>query len=50
MTEPAAVEPPRLPNEEQAKGPEFVDTDDQDNDEVGDLELPEDFEDEGAAR
>lgn len=48
MTEPAAVEPPRLPDEEQAKGPEFFDTDDQDNDEVGDLELPEDFEDEGA--
>jgi hypothetical protein len=46
-TERAAEAPPPIPDEEQAKGPEFEDNDDQDLDDLDDLELPDDFEDEG---
>jgi hypothetical protein len=47
MTEQAAEAPPPIPDEEETAGPEFDDSEDQDNDDVDDLELPDDFEDEG---
>lgn len=47
MTEQAAEAPPPIPDEEEDAGPSFEDNDDQDLDEIDDLELPDDFEDQG---